>query len=168
MISHNKELMFSGELCTQETHIPWTAFLSYPNSNAPLHPLTCSLSQPPLLESQSAVLLQGSSRCHWLPIPTNKWAWEALVGSALTCMCTSKGASNPAPCHGLDWNTSHYTKTTAQEALEASTLCCTLSALCFWTCVKKPHYFTSPEKKSTASFGICLHTSSTVFSALWW
>lgn len=41
MISHNKELMFSGELCTQETHIPWTAFLSYPNSNAPLHPLAC-------------------------------------------------------------------------------------------------------------------------------
>lgn len=49
MIPHNKDLMFSGRALHPGV-IPWTAFLSYPNSNAPLHHLTCSLSQPPLLE----------------------------------------------------------------------------------------------------------------------
>lgn len=67
MISHNKELMFSG----RALH-PWAAFLSYPNSNASL--LSLDLSDSHSGKPRHAVLLQGRSRCHWFPIPTNKWA----------------------------------------------------------------------------------------------
>lgn len=138
--------------------IPWTAFLSYPNSSAPLPSLDLQpVSVSPSGKPRLAFLLQSRSRCQWLPISTpsppasgplgqSSQAPAAMVGSPLHFIGTSsKGTSNSVPYPGLDLNKSCYTKTTAQEAFE--TLTAHFQAHCFWTCVKKSHYFTSPEKK---------------------
>lgn len=167
MISHNKELMFSGR-ALHPGDIPWTAFLSYPNINAPLS----SLDLQPVSASHSgkprrAVLLQGRSRCHWLPIPTSKWAmgwahkyWHWWDQPWPAC---AKGTLFLAT--DLIWTHRVTLKLQLRRHLRHPQYA--LSTL-FLNMCKKSHYFTSPEKESTVAFGICLHTSSTLFSALWW
>lgn len=133
MTPHNKKLMFYRESCTPRS-IPWTAFLGYPNSSAPLPSLDLQpVSVSPSGKPRFAILLQSRGRCHWLPISTpsppasgppglSSQAPATMVGSPLCFIWTSsKRTSNPVPCPGLDLNPSCYTKTTAQEAFETFT-----------------------------------------------
>lgn len=161
---------FQRELYTQET------FLGLPFSATQTavllsHHLTCSLSQPPILESQGVLFScrAGADVPGFLSPPTSgPWAeLTSTSGISPDLHMHVKGYQEPS---SLPWTWfEHITLHKNYSSGGIWNIHITLSALCFWTRVKKSHYLSrKKKKKSIASFGICLHTSSTFFSALWW
>lgn len=160
---------FQGELCTQETFLG-LPFSATQTSMLLSHHLTCSLSQPPILESQDVLLsCRAGADVTDFPSPPASGPWAELTSTGTGGISPDLHVQRvPATLFlATDLIWTHHVTLKLQLRGHLKHPQYALSTLFLNVC-KKSHYFTSPEKESTVAFGICLHTSSTLFSALWW